>query len=360
MNASHVLRPLSRLSCLLGATLLPVPVRAQAPQNLFEIYPEAAGVSTTFATRNGLPAANDGEVLQEVPGRSFVGIGENGAGCTVSGLRFLLQDQDGSSPELYRPVLRAAAATNGPPGAELVTLAPVQTPVAAAGPVAWEITVTFATPVSVPCTGGLFMGASLATNAAWPADGLALHGASYAWPGAPFPNVGDQPRATAPVLGWYGIAGGAFSRAANGRVVRVGLLTEAAVFHVGNFRPGSTRTPDGISWGAGGTYPLPTDGNRGRVLDRINAGGFAFCFTCYLGTTRIPIPGISGALYLTPPIVMLSNPAPLDGNGRGEGIIAPPGGLAGLVGTGGLAFQCVTLDPGFTRIRFTNGAGIEL
>lgn len=346
-----------------GATFVSL-AAAQTPNN-YEIYPDpiANQGGTTYTTRGTL-GSGPGEVLQELPINLVAGIGDIGTSCQFVGAEFLTQDQDASTQEMYSVVARADATGMPDVTAQLLNVTGLSTPVGT-GIAAWRITVTFGTPFNAPCDKGMYVGLGLSGNATWTADGQSLHAAAYVWPGGTFPTTGDNPRQGAPKLTWN-VANMVVSQPGTGFVYSFAMRTVAAVLNMGNEDPLSTRSPGGISYGAGGFFPEVKspgrdDGLRARVRDATNNGGMAFLL---LGTGSfpmgLPLGGFQGHIYLSPAGILFTVPTWTASIVNNEALlqVIPPTAIPAPGFT--VYFQGITVGQGFVNPRFTNLAGVSL
>ena len=329
---------------------------AQVVDDRFEVFPDRAGNATTFTSRLSL-GTSGGEILQEVPGNAFAGIGNKTATCELTGIGFLLQDQNLATQEVYNGVVRRALAAGGPdatPGGIVLRTANQMLPVGT-GAGAYQVTLTFATAVAVPCTGGLFLGVEV-VPASWSTDGLSMHSAAY----PPTGTLGDNPRAGAPNLSWQ-ILNGTASPAASGRVMRTWVTAKSAFLNMGNHDPASTRSADKKSFGAGGMFPALAHGIEARVIDTPNAGGLAHLFLSLAPFgTGISLPSFGADLYLNlaGPVVLLGSQPLLPTGTPAVGIasftVVPAGQLPPGVAGNRLVFQALTHGAAFANPRFTN------
>lgn len=135
--------------------------------------------------RCGAPVTSRGNTVQAVERLHRVehdelrGIGASTAAPNVMrlrGARFVLQDQDGSTPASYDFVVRLEGAVPDEPdtGTPFALLSNLPGSFGGPGPTAVSITLTFATPIDVPFAGDVFVGCALPAAPTWPADGLSL------------------------------------------------------------------------------------------------------------------------------------------------------------------------------------------
>lgn len=345
---------------------------AQNNQNLFEIYPEPNGGSTTFTSRLSV-GVNNGETLAEIPAASFKGVGDNGVDCRTGAIRIVEQDQNGVTQDQYYLISRLPNPSATPPGpmpgaaganwfTNFIPM-PASTTI---GPVAWIITVTFAQPSpTVPCEGGWFLGVGHQAAPGWAAtDGCSTHMADNTQG-----TLGDNGRTGAPRQdSWYGIGGylvpPTYSPASTARSMRIAALNGAPTLNQGGLNPNNTRQPaPPNNFGLGGLFPdvsgAPrSDGALARLVSLQNAGGIALILGSAPGFIPggIVVPGIGGRLWISPSPLFVLAVAPLSTAGAtGDVTIAPPGSLAGL---GGASFgmQALVLDSTFTTFTFSNEA----
>jgi hypothetical protein len=332
-------------------------------QNEFMIYPERNGSSATYTSRTGIGLV---EQFMEAPGNLFSGIGDAGAGCQVTGVYHWATDEDASTMESFRIVLRTASPAGGPDtsAAGVITqVGPFNLPTGV-GRLGWRIGVTFATPVTVPCMASFFYGIELAAAPNWPGppgDGHSIWDARYSPP--PTRLLGDNPRVGAPNHAWGNNNGFASS---NPWTWRIGITVNNPVLNVGGIDPLNARqSPVGSSnYGAGGLYPdisgLPrSDGidlrtellsaASGTVLGLLSATRPAFA---------APVPGIAGNLYLHPgfPIFTLGT-ANIFG-GVATLPVATPGTVPVALMGSTLYFQTLTVDAAFA-LAWSNVAGVS-
>lgn len=351
---------------------------AQAPNEKFEIFPDQAGAALSATTRMSL-STSAGEILQEVPGSFFAGVGDTGAGCKITGFTVATQDQNQATQETYNIIVRSNLPAGGPDASaaglilrsadQLLPTNPV------GGAAAFIVTFTFATPVTVPCTGGISYGLEVRAGA-WTADAQSMHMAFYSPTPAGFP-AGDNTRLinltnAANQHAWYILGGSAFRAAANGasvgRTMRCAVFTNTANLNLGNKDPLTTKTPDFISYGAGGMYPAikdvansRDDGLEARVLDTPNAGGKAYVFMSISPFgPGLPLPGWAGNLYLNfgGPITFMGSAAIVATGSPVQGIalisMLPPGSVPASVIGGKLCFQAVSHNASFGNLRISN------
>ena len=397
-----------------AATGLLMMIAPLAAQDRFEVFPTRTEWSVTYGARYS-PPNSSGELLQGYPNDVFRGLALGcGDDCEIDGLFYQHQDQDGATPETYRLIARRTANSGDGPDARGVGLlfrtGQFRTPTSSSGVVAHVTTTTFATPVSLPCTGGLYVGVALSGLSMWPVDGQSIAFANYDYPSPFAPPLdhdiwyGDQPRSSSRPLSpavnhaWYIVGDGAtVARTSTGRTMRIGLFAEAAFLNVGNIDEGfharvanlrrSSRLPIGLvdgSFGFGGVYPevepvrryvrplnaapniqvetyARSDGLLARVVDSTNLGAFAHVFIAAgVFTNGVRLPAACGRLFLDPTagfayvasMQILPTPVPVTGIGQTE-LIAPNRLSPALVGQR-IYVQALIVDFGLSNLRFTN------
>lgn len=323
---------------------------ALAAQNEFGIVAVHNGTlslnatCTNFTTRGTLGTAA-GSILVEVPGTHFNGIGQdaNGATTTITGFRYLMQDQNAAAAaEIYDFEIRRQS--NPPPGPDctaagiIFNLVGLQSP-PGGSPAAFFITNTLNPPMtSLPMCDTFFMGVNVPFNAGWtnPSptwDGLSIHMGSYYTLQT---RTASNPAPNAPNIAWNCSAG--LVTQPTPRTYRFYLLTNAPLLNMANEDPtlagtghclNSTTTPAYLNTdtGPGGLWPesqgagfTRNDGLKVRVQYLAAANAPFFVFIGF-GTQcpGIPIPFLySGGLFLSPalPIVQVASGI-LDGSGTG-------------------------------------------
>lgn len=356
-----------------AASTITFSVSAQS-LNLFEIYPDASGSSTTFASRGDL-SNSAGELLQAIPASHFAHVGDfavGGGGASANGFRLFTQDERSSTRETFSLLFRREMTGGGIDTTDAGILfhsGPFMTPPARPGAVieAWEILITFASPITLPSTDTYYMGVSLSAAPGWATlvDGQSVHAAAY----PPSGRAGDFPRAGAPAYS-FNVLGGNATPTTVGRCWNVGFLTAAPVLNMGGRAPGNTRQaapPD--NFGGGGMHPDAAGLTAGRFDDlvaRTRDSAFAHGFSVlYLSAGRGPgagIPGIQGTFGLNPAVIFKVGIAPLDGNGVGALVIplgpGPSTLRTGLVGLT-LNFQAIDIDASLGRFQITNVSDVS-
>lgn len=340
-----------------SALLLPLTLAsaalAQTPVNLFDIYSGC----TNFTSR-GVIGASAGEYLLQIRSAHFSGIGHDssGTGTRVTGFQYVTQDQVGNTPETYYLVVRTD--NSGAPDCTAAGLAlragPLTTPTSTVTtPVAWQITATLTTAATtVPLCNTYYVGMEFAA-ANWTNDGQSVHITDY--------PLGDNPGSGAPNLSWNCL-NNAPIQPQFFETLRVGMLVESAVLHMGNVDPSlATTCLTGLgnrSFGVGGLFPAcngaagpRNDGLDCRVRDAANANGvFVLFLGANVGCPGLPISGFAnGALYLNPGGAFLQvATGALDTSGLGTATAVPPNTPAcAAVVNRFVDFQAFSLGPTF-------------
>ena len=338
--------------------------------NTFLLYPDDARGATTFSTRYSFGGLA-GEMLQQVPGSNLAGVGDAGGICSVGDMNFVLQDQNSATAENFAVIFRAPTVFGAPdqnPSGIIAQAGPLLSPPGSGGAASFLITVTFAAPVVLPCTGTYFYGVALSAAPGWAlgTDGLSIHNAYNAPAGA----VGSNARASAPVIAWQIFdpgSGSIVGTASTARVANIGLGTPQTVLSIGNFDPLSQRSLGGIDYGLGGLYPAAKtagrdDGLEARIAGTQHLGGVAVLLLGLSFGPPTPLPGFAGRVYLNfaGPIVQVGV-APILGTtiGYAKLSIAPPGLLPIAPGVG-LFFQAATVDATFANPHLSNGVVVRL
>ncbi len=346
-------------------------------RSLFHIYPDLDGWNTSYIGR-GAAATQNGvvELLAEIPQGLVLGMGQqgglNGGSCEVSNYSFTIQDQDGGTQEAYSILARPRDASGiGPDmvAAPLYTSGPYQSPAGqslVAG--AWWVTVTFQTPVQLPCNSGdIFHGVELAAGPTWPTnDGLSCWYADYT--GGTF---GSNPISAAPGLAWSTSIGTTPQVASY--VWDMAFHSQAPSFALGNIDPTggridniNSRMPD-TDFGAGGFFPDisgagRSDGIAARVYDSGAPGGQAYVFLSLgVAPTPIPVSFVSlGDLIVDPLLLILAGQGTISPTAPEIALmqILPPSSVpASNIGLT-LWWQALTLSTG-GQFAFANAAGIQ-
>ncbi len=321
------------LPLLIATGLISGAAMAQGPVlNAFSIFPDSGnGSSTSFTSRfqATTPAQKELEVLVRYPKMGYGTLfdGKLGGGsATIGAFRRVGQDQDASSQEAWRVIVRKDKA--GKPDATAAGLvfrsAPSLTP-KGTGIRAWILTTSFKTPVVVPSNVDIYVGmefAAITGPKKWPSNGQSNHAASHL---ASFPR-GDNPRAGVPNPAW-GIVHGTppVVSQPSGRWLRQWVFTSGAVLQQGGIDPNNThQTPKGSpNYASGGIYPDILNTTKSRFDD--------LALRVVDGNSKA---GLAAILWDT---------------GRGPGI-----GLAGIFGKYGLGttVQVLTVLPlGTTGVK---------
>ncbi|MBL8899132.1 MAG: hypothetical protein JNM84_15950, partial [Planctomycetes bacterium] len=358
-----------RISTAVFTTLLALPAlaSAQAPNNRHLFYkgegalPNRFFSGTNFSTRVGATNTVAVECFSDLSASQFRGIGaSSNTSCTVTGQVYIIQDNDGLTASPFQIILRSPVAPDGlPDGSAAGIIAQsgtLNTPVnTTAGGVAWQFSSTWATPVTVPCETGFYLGVSLPPGAS-ATDVLVVNTASAI---NTTTLTGDNPRVPAPK--WHAArvdpVTGVASRTTSQRTLAMVALTDQATLNIGNID--ATVGGGYVSYGLGGLYPavkagVRDDGLGCRVEDGSNAGG---AVSVFVSTGFLPggfaFAGIGGALWCDPTtfISVSSGAIPAAAPFVYEAVMAPPGSIppaAGLTVT----FTAVTVGAG--GIRFSN------
>lgn len=323
------------------------------------------------ATRVGGSNAAEVECFADISNNGFRGVGAvDNTTCQVTGQVYVIQDQDSLTASPFRLILRSAVAPNGLPDGTaaglIATSANINTPTTAAGgAAAWAYSSTWATPVTVPCENGFFVGVTLLPQATT-TDFVLTQSASLFSAGAtpPTTSVGDNPRVPAPV--WHACRvdqpAGTASRTTSQRTLTIVALTAAATMNIGNV---DGNAGGYTSYGLGGLYPAVKlaprdDGLACRVEDESNAGGVCAVF---LSTGFLPggltLGGIGGAVWVNPgTLIMVSIGAlPAATPVVFTQTFLPPGTIPAAPGTQ-LTFTGLTFGAGGTRL--TNAQSVNL
>lgn len=227
-------------------------------QQIYEIDP---GI-TSFTSR-GSVSTGSGELFQGFHSGQNRGLGDDGVGASVIGMRVVVQDQIGATAGSFSAVIRGGTDATGPltgAGGVLFGSAPIGLPASAApGPVAWLMTITFAA-VAVPQVGFFAAGAQLAADPLWPTDGVSFHASS---------NVANAQHAASVDMAWQIIgAAPTASHPTSKRSWRLGLRLPQNAFQVGNVTTAA---------------PLNRFGNGGYFPDTalLGAASQGLAFRCY-------------------------------------------------------------------------------
>jgi hypothetical protein len=326
------------------------------------------GSGTTFSSRNNLPGAAGGDLLQRIDSPLFHGVGlvrvgtcRTGSRMTarLNGARVLIQDEDASTPETYNHVI-VRATTSGVPdvtGPVIFRTGALTTP-PGTGTMAWSLIADLATPVEpgIPLAGAWFHGVGLTPNLLWPADGASIHGASSV-----VGVSGDNSHPLAPnAMHTIDRSAGSLTVQPTQRTSAMFLRLEGAVLRTGQDVIAAARRGANPSYGWGGVYPYVNrpaggDGITLHVSDAANAGGVAGWFMA-VAHTPFPLPycDANGGFWLSGPIVTAGSGS-LDATGQATLVLAGQGSLPAIVGV--VLYQTVTADSSFANLRITLQAG---
>jgi hypothetical protein len=306
------------------------------------------------------------ELFQQVPGKLFAGVADGTNGCQVTGIWHWTTDENPSTQETFQIVLRKPDMTGAldPTSAGVImTAGPFNTPLGGTVRTAWRVQGTFATPVTIPCQGGFFMGVSLMAAPTWPTDGLSVWEALYYPPSTR--NFGDNPRQQAPPHAWVNAGGNVLPPMAT--VLRIGLLTTAPVLNIGGIDPGNVKqTPAGSTcYGAGGMYPDISGSSRADGIDvrfeNLAASNTATAMLLISSGINVPISsiGVEGNMWLDLRLLLIWGYATMNA-GTATIVVAPPRLISpSFVGLT-VFFQGATIDFARARTAFTNAQGVSL
>ncbi|MBK9385713.1 MAG: hypothetical protein IPN34_12965 [Planctomycetes bacterium] len=364
-----------RISTAVFTTLLALPAlaSAQAPNNRHLFYkgegplPNRFFTGTNFSTRVGATNTVAVECFSDLSASQFRGIGaSSNTSCAVTGQVYIVQDGDSLTANPFQIILRNPVAPDGLPDGTATGVIAVSgtlnTPVNAAGAaVAWLFSTTWATPVTVPCETGFYLGVALPAGVT-STDALTVHTASAINTTA---LTGDNPRVPAPK--WHAArvdpATGVATRTTSQRTLAMVALTDQATLNIGNVD--ATVGGGYVSYGLGGLYPavkagVRDDGLGCRVEDGANAGGAVSVFvSAGYFPGGISFPGIGGALWVDPTtfISVSSGAIPAAAPFVYEAVMAPPGSIPPAAGTT-VTFTAVTV--GAAGVRFSNAQSTSL
>ena len=320
--------------------LLPVLAMTALSAQRIEIWP-----GTTTATSRGNIGTGDGEVLTGFHESHWKGIGDTGAGASLSGLNYITQDQNASTPEIYEIVVRsgisdAAGPTTGVAG-ELCVVSGLTTPPSTVlTPAAWNITTAFSAGCRIPTKGHFAVGLRLPANPLWSGDGQSVH-VSYMAQQQSGPHQEDH--------GWQIIgAAAAATHPSSRRTFRVAILTSAPIIQNGVFATTTTT----YSRGMGGMFPpIGTHGWSTHVDGgtAFNGGVTGIFMSPVVNNPGLPIPGIRGSVYLGSPLISIAT-LPLSATGTADLSILDPIGTYSIT----VHMQAILVDAGFTAIALTN------
>ena len=365
------MRHIAKFAIALGTLTCLIP--AQNNRDLF--WPQEGATPAAFpwpavsaATRVGGSTTAVVEVYSDRSALLARGLGSSSNTlCELSGMMYVVQDQDQTTGNTFALCARDATPADGPAvlSAYIFKTANLSTPVGTAtGGIAWGFTSTFALPLpKLPCENGYYLGVELqAPPVATPAD------TTFAWTASAFATTaGDNPRLPCPKFHAARVDGSpfVFNRSTSQRTLAINGLFAHATLNVGNVDGGAGNY---VSYGVGGAYPdcvgvnLPTDGLNLRVQDDSNVGGLG---ALYLSTAYFPtglnLGGIDGAVWISPagltPLGNFVLPAAIPGTTVTS--IVPPGIIPATTGVQ-LTFQAITVSATFTNGRLTNAVSTNL
>lgn len=297
------------ITTLLTATVLGPAALAQQE---IELWP---GV-TSFSYRGALNGAA-GDLMQGIHAEYHRGIGDNGTGCRILGLRGHLQDQNAGTQESFSWIFRRGTDAAGPIGGRAGLIAStglLRLPIGT-GTQAWLVTSTFTTPLDMPdCKSFYAFGVSLLAATNWNRDGLGV------WASRGDGSSVQKAHSRAEAHAWQVAANATNATHPGGKsTLRFRLLVDNGALQIGQ---------GGDVYGMGGMFPSP--GNPLTIRTRYGAGGGTSIL--FLGTSRTNglalFPGTT-RLYLGGITLPLGN-ATLDANGQAvHNVIASfPGNLA--------------------------------
>jgi hypothetical protein len=343
-----------------------MPGLALAQDNRHLYFTDTAWAGVNAATRLGAASTADIECLVDFAAQIGRGIGATTkTTCTVSGQNFVIQDQERLTQDNYKIVYRRATAPDGPADTTaagvIAITANIQLPTpppSTSGVIAWNMTITWTTPVTIPCEAGLYAGLELLPGAS-ATDFTYIQTANNFTVGAP--STGDNPRVPTPKFFSASVTQPAavFARSTSQRTLAFNLLAKTPTLNVGNI---DSTQANYKSYGLGGTYPAiksapRDDGLTVRVQDESTIGGIGGLFVSlgYL-PGGFDLGGVfTGTVWMNPgPMVSLGGfSLPAATPIATETTVAPPGAIPAAVGTL-LVFQAVTTSPSFTSVRLSN------
>ena len=353
---------------LIPLLVLPSLALAQTPPNNRHLFYPGEGAAPNFffagsniATRLGYGATQNVECYSDVSAAAFRGIGATAPGtCKLTGQFYVVQDGDRTTQNPFRLIVRKPVAPDGLPDTTAAGLlaqsnnlmTPIQT---GTGAIAWNITSTWLTPITVPCETGYYLGVEFLPETST-TDITSTHGATTATT-----TTGDNPRLPAPKFHAVAVLqpSGTATRVTSALTAAIVSLTDMPTLNVANV---DSTLANYKSYGIGGLYPAVKSGTRDdgitlRVQDTGNPGGICGLF---LSTGFHPGGialggGITGVVWISP--VGL-----IDVGGGAIGAaapytlevgIAPPGTIPAIAGAK-IAFTAVTTSSTLTNVRLTN------
>jgi hypothetical protein len=359
---------------LLSAVSLVGAVAAQTP-HLFELVPHTrdAFPACSRISSRAMLGVNQGELLVHVPVSHFAGVGQDNTSCTVVGAQLMTQDEDRTTREAFFVVVRGEATGGGPDcaAAPLLREGPFLTPAATGtGPIAFDLTVTFATPVTLPCCVSFYMGIEVATAPTWPADGQSLWISQYRGisTGALDADFSDTPCIGSLNVGWHCMNGQAAQDTA--RTYWFGLLTDMPVLNMGNIDPTlppshclNSGTRGGTSFGVGGMFPCCATGRMDGLAARVRESDNDFLALFVSDQAICPgptFPAFDGQLLLSGSLLFVNFAAISRTVGETVIPLLSPNSpsCSAFVGID-VPWQAVTFSLAFTNWRFTNRASVR-
>ena len=274
---------------ILPCTILAIAMIPDAAngQNRFELFPGPL----TWSSRGDL-GAGAGETLQGVHASHHRGFGDTGFSCKISGLGARLQDQDRSTPETYRWIVRSGSDGSGPgtgSGAVIADIGPFVTPSGGSGVAAWQLDTIFSSAITLPdCTSHFSFGVSLAAAPNWDADGLSTHASADTEQNS---HSGQEDHA------WQILSGApSATHPSDKRTWRYSLLVDNGALQIGSFDRygmGGMFPRIGSSLTVRVHYPSNTqDGLSFLVLDTSRSAGIPVA----AGTSRLFLSGLTAIL----------------------------------------------------------------
>ncbi len=303
--------------------------------------------ATDFTSRSGISGASSGDVVMRVDRTSLVGVGNSDAN-QISGMTFVLQDQDLATQDPFSIVVYPDDGAGGPVlGAEIRSGRFVLG--AGTGTGAFLVAISFSSPLTLPAT-DYHYGVGLGPTPTWASDGLSIHGGGY--PQSPNVTNPNAPGVTTTI----DTTAGVIALANLKRLHRIDMRTDGAVLEAGADVVGS-----GPLFGVRGYWADRTmdDGIAFRIRDARNAG-LPFAILGALGgpVSGFAIPGINGLAHLQPSLLFA---IPLD-----VGVLDAAGTITSVpfpapftlpAAFGVISAQAV-VDPFGTR-RLTNAVAIQ-
>ena len=250
-------------------------------QNRFELFPGPL----TWSSRGDL-ATGAGETLQGVHASHHRGFGDTGFSCKLRGLGARLQDQDQSTPEVYRWIVRSGSDGSGPstgPGSVIADIGPFVTPSGGSGIAAWQLDTVFGSAITLPdCTSHFSFGISLAAAPSWDADGLSTHASAEAEQNS-HSGQGDH--------AWQILSGApTATHPSDKRAWRYSLLVDNGALQIGSFD----------RYGMGGIFPRIGSSLTVRVRYGGNTqGGLSFLALDTARSAGIPVAAGTSRLFLS-------------------------------------------------------------